>query len=97
MTKWKYSQAVCCRIYKQHFFRKKKLLPSGSCGTVGIGGLTLGGGYGFFSRKYGCLPAIALLQLTIERGARFKIRTPVAAAENTGKLFLQQKQTPALP
>jgi len=32
---------------------KGKLLPSGSCATVGIGGLTLGGGYGFFSRKYG--------------------------------------------
>lgn len=35
------------------FFPKKRLLPSGSCGTVGIAGLTLGGGYGFFSRKYG--------------------------------------------
>lgn len=35
------------------FFAKKRLLPAGSCGTVGIAGLTLGGGYGFFSRKYG--------------------------------------------
>lgn len=34
-------------------FEKKRLIPSGSCGTVGIAGLTLGGGYGFFSRKYG--------------------------------------------
>ena len=34
-------------------FPKGKLLPAGSCGTVGIAGLTLGGGYGFFSRKYG--------------------------------------------
>jgi len=32
---------------------KHRLLPTGSCGSVGIGGLTLGGGYGFFSRKYG--------------------------------------------
>ena len=32
---------------------KKKLIPSGSCGGVGVGGLTLGGGYGLFSRKYG--------------------------------------------
>ena len=32
---------------------KHRLIPAGSCGTVGIGGLTLGGGYGFFSRKYG--------------------------------------------
>lgn len=35
------------------FFPKKRLLPAGSCATVGIAGLTLGGGYGFFSRKYG--------------------------------------------
>ncbi len=46
------------------FFPRKKLLPSGSCGTVGIGGLTLGGGYGFFSRKYG-LTCDSLLQLTM--------------------------------
>ncbi len=32
---------------------KKRILPAGSCGTVGVGGLTLGGGYGFFARKYG--------------------------------------------
>ncbi|MEM6963464.1 MAG: FAD-binding oxidoreductase [Bacteroidota bacterium] len=32
---------------------KQRILPSGSCGTVGIAGLTLGGGYGFFSRKHG--------------------------------------------
>ncbi len=46
------------------FFPKKKLLPSGSCGTVGIGGLTLGGGYGFFSRKYG-LTCDSLLEVTL--------------------------------
>lgn len=50
------------------FFPKKKLLPSGSCGTVGIGGLTLGGGYGFFSRKYG-LTCDSLLQLRMVDGA----------------------------
>jgi len=44
------------------FFPKKRLLPSGSCGTVGIAGLTLGGGYGFFSRKFG-LTCDSLLQL----------------------------------
>lgn len=32
---------------------KSRLLPSGSCATVGISGLTLGGGYGLFSRKFG--------------------------------------------
>jgi FAD/FMN-containing dehydrogenase len=46
------------------FFPKGKLLPSGSCGTVGIGGLTLGGGYGFFSRKYG-LTCDSLIHLTM--------------------------------
>lgn len=32
---------------------KGRIIPAGSCGTVGIGGLALGGGYGFFARKYG--------------------------------------------
>jgi FAD/FMN-containing dehydrogenase len=49
------------------FFPKNKLLPAGSCGTVGIAGLTLGGGYGFFSRKYG-LTCDSLLQLTMVGG-----------------------------
>ncbi|MCH2224122.1 MAG: FAD-binding protein [Crocinitomicaceae bacterium] len=32
---------------------KGRILPAGSCATVGLGGLVLGGGYGLFSRKYG--------------------------------------------
>lgn len=32
---------------------KGRVLPAGSCGGVGIGGLTLGGGYGLLARKYG--------------------------------------------
>jgi hypothetical protein len=32
---------------------RKKILPGGSCATVGIGGLTLGGGYGLLSRQFG--------------------------------------------
>lgn len=36
-----------------HILPKNKIIPAGSCGGVGIGGLTLGGGYGLFSRKYG--------------------------------------------
>lgn len=39
-------------IYAE-FLSKKRIIPAGSCGTVGVAGLTLGGGYGFFSRKYG--------------------------------------------
>lgn len=30
-----------------------RLIPLGSCGGVGLAGLTLGGGYGMFSRRYG--------------------------------------------
>ena len=30
-----------------------RAIPSGSCASVGIGGLALGGGHGFSSRKYG--------------------------------------------
>jgi FAD binding domain/Berberine and berberine like len=36
-----------------NFLPRKKIVPAGSCGTVGISGLTLGGGYGLFSRNYG--------------------------------------------
>jgi hypothetical protein len=32
---------------------KDRLIPGGSCPTVGIAGLTLGGGIGVFGRKYG--------------------------------------------
>jgi FAD/FMN-containing dehydrogenase len=46
---------------------KKRLLPAGSCGGVGIGGLTLGGGYGFFSRKYG-LTCDSLQEVTLVDG-----------------------------
>jgi FAD/FMN-containing dehydrogenase len=33
--------------------RHQRLLPAGSCPTVGIAGLTLGGGAGVFARKFG--------------------------------------------
>ncbi|KAB8152270.1 FAD-binding protein [Kordia sp. TARA_039_SRF] len=46
---------------------KQRILPSGSCATVGIAGLTLGGGYGFFSRKYG-LTCDSLQEITIVDG-----------------------------
>ena len=32
---------------------KGRVIPAGSCGTVGVGGLALGGGYGFFARQHG--------------------------------------------
>lgn len=37
----------------EYLYQFQKLIPAGSCGGVGIAGLTLGGGYGFFSREFG--------------------------------------------
>ncbi|MBN8721938.1 MAG: FAD-binding oxidoreductase [Acidobacteria bacterium] len=46
---------------------KGRLLPGGSCGGVAVGGLTLGGGYGMFSRKYG-LTCDSLTEVTMVDG-----------------------------
>jgi hypothetical protein len=46
---------------------KGKYLPGGSCQTVAIGGLTLGGGYGLLSRAYG-LTCDSLLEATMVDG-----------------------------
>ncbi len=37
----------------QFLLARGRFLPAGSCGTVGLAGLTLGGGYGMFARKWG--------------------------------------------
>ena len=39
-------------LYNQ-LLPKNKIIPGGSCAGVGIGGLTLGGGYGLLARKFG--------------------------------------------
>jgi hypothetical protein len=36
-----------------HILPKGRIIPAGSCGSVALGGLTTGGGYGLFSRAYG--------------------------------------------
>jgi FAD/FMN-containing dehydrogenase len=46
---------------------KGRIIPGGSCGSVGIGGLTLGGGYGLTARKYG-LTCDNLLEVTMVDG-----------------------------
>ena len=55
---------------------RNKILPAGSCGGVGIGGLALGGGYGFFSRKYG-LTCDSLVELTMVDGKGNILNTKV--------------------
>jgi FAD/FMN-containing dehydrogenase len=44
-----------CRLRDVNRFLlpKGRFLPAGSCATVGLAGLTLGGGYGMFARKWG--------------------------------------------
>ena len=46
---------------------KGRIIPGGSCATVGIGGLVLGGGYGLLARKYG-LTCDSLLGVTMVDG-----------------------------
>ncbi|MEI9898019.1 MAG: FAD-dependent oxidoreductase [Chthoniobacter sp.] len=44
-----------CRLrdVNRYLLPQGRFLPSGSCATVGLAGLTLGGGYGMFARKWG--------------------------------------------
>jgi len=58
-----------CRLSQLYdaILPKNKILPAGSCGGVGIGGLTLGGGYGLFSRKFG-LTCDSLQEITMVDG-----------------------------
>jgi len=44
-----------CRLAQvsDYLLPRGRLLPAGTCGGVGLAGLTLGGGYGFFSRSFG--------------------------------------------
>lgn len=44
-----------CRLMEmyEYLIPKGRLVPAGSCAMVGISGLTLGGGYGIFSRQHG--------------------------------------------
>ncbi len=59
--------AVLLKDLYDFILPQKRILPSGSCGTVGLSGITLGGGYGFFARQYG-LTCDHLLEATIIDG-----------------------------
>lgn len=50
-----------------HILPKGRIIPAGSCGSVALGGLTTGGGYGLFSRKFG-LTCDHLLEATFVDG-----------------------------
>lgn len=54
------------KLYEE-ILPKGYIIPGGSCGSVGIGGLCLGGGYGIFSRKMG-LTCDHLIQATMVDG-----------------------------
>lgn len=58
-----------------------RLLPGGSCATVGIGGLALGGGYGFFARKYG-LTCDSLVEVKMVNG-----HGEIISSENDSELL----------
>lgn len=44
-----------CKLHQLYdeLLPKQKIIPGGSCAGVAIGGLTLGGGYGLLSRRFG--------------------------------------------
>lgn len=44
-----------CRLMQMYetLIPQGRLIPTGSCGMVGMAGITLGGGYGLFSREHG--------------------------------------------
>lgn len=58
-------------IYQELWDQSRVSIPGGSCATVGIAGLTLGGGFGLISRKFG-LTCDSLESLTMV-GARGQI------------------------
>jgi FAD/FMN-containing dehydrogenase len=58
-----------CKLFQLYdeLLPKGRVLPGGSCATVAIGGLVLGGGYGLLARKFG-LTCDSLLELTMVDG-----------------------------
>ncbi len=50
-----YHVEPACRLMQmyEYLIPQGRLVPTGSCGMVGMAGITLGGGYGIFSRQQG--------------------------------------------
>lgn len=70
--------------------QKGLLLPGGTCPTVGIAGFLLGGGYGFFGRKFsvGADSVVGGRILTIDKNRNVAIRTVVSQSTSSlSKVF----------
>lgn len=67
------SGAQLLDIYQTLWSANKVTIPGGSCATVGIGGLTLGGGLGLISRKFGLtIDVLQSLTMVDARGKTVK-------------------------
>lgn len=70
-------------VYQTLWDEANVTIPGGSCATVGLSGLTLGGGYGLIARQHG-LSIDALLAVTMVDA---KGRTLVSSLDQNADLF----------
>ena len=75
-------------IYAQLFKQKASCIPGGTCESVGIAGLTLGGGIGLLNRKYG-LTADVLdsIELIVPEKNQYGFKQVIASARENSDLF----------
>jgi FAD/FMN-containing dehydrogenase len=74
----RYVADPACRLMQcyEYLVPMKRLLPLGSCAMVGLAGLTLGGGYGIFSREHGlACDALQGLHIVDGRGELHEVST----------------------
>ncbi len=74
------SACTLSKLYAE-ILPKGKYLPGGSCAGVAIGGLTLGGGYGLLSRKFGLTcDSLSVVKMVDGNGQ-------IVSSENNGELL----------
>ena len=62
---------IYSRLWNNH---SQVTINAGSCPTVGIGGLTLGGGYGYTSRKYGlAADTVISMNVVLYNGTKLQV------------------------